>query len=154
MSMKLNLRVGKYIESIKKSAIKTEKQLKRAVRTAAEKLMTDIKTHYVPVDQGILRSSGFVLGPIKKGTVFVLTMGFGGPAGKGNLGETNNEDVGYAVIIHENPRAGKTGGLSPSNKKYKTWSKVGGWKYLERPLKKWRPKITKAIVRAVDKGVG
>jgi len=51
-----------------------------------------------------------------------------------------NAAYNYALAVHENPRAGKTGGVSPSGKKYPTtkhgkptWSTVGQWKYLEIP---------------------
>ena len=49
-------------------------------------------------------------------------LGFGGPA------------TPYALAVHENPRAGKTGGVSPSGKRYKHWAEVGQWKFLEIPL--------------------
>jgi hypothetical protein len=55
----------------------------------------------------------------------------------------------YAPFVHENPRAGKTGGLSPKGVVYKApinpsgkrstqsvFSTVGKWKFLEDPLKK------------------
>ena len=55
----------------------------------------------------------------------------------------------YAPFVHENPRAGKTGGESPRGIKYKApilpsgkrsteavFSVVGKWKFLEDPLKK------------------
>lgn len=41
----------------------------------------------------------------------------------------------YALKVHENPRSGVTGGVSPSGKKYKHWAAVGQWKYLETPFK-------------------
>jgi len=49
----------------------------------------------------------------------------------------------YAVFVHENPRAGQTGGLSPSGKKYSDkggigWARTGQWKFLETPLKNTR----------------
>ena len=55
----------------------------------------------------------------------------------------------YAPFVHENPRAGKTGGFSPKGIEYKApinpsgerstqvvFSTVGKWKFLEDPLKK------------------
>jgi hypothetical protein len=55
----------------------------------------------------------------------------------------------YAPFVHENPRAGKTGGVSPKGVAYKApinpsgkrstqavFSVVGKWKFLEDPLKK------------------
>ena len=52
-----------------------------------------------------------------------VTVGYGGSAAP------------YALAVHENPRSGKTGGLSPSGKPYKHWAGVGQWKYLETPFK-------------------
>lgn len=55
----------------------------------------------------------------------------------------------YAPFVHENPRAGKTGGVSPKGVAYKApinpsgtrstqavYSTVGGWKFLEIPLRR------------------
>jgi hypothetical protein len=93
----------------------------------AETIMLDAK-HRTPVDTGNLRASGHVV-PVDKeraidtqGNV-TFELGFGGPAGSGNLGgETNSPrtsgltgrphdgDVGYAVFVHETgPRAGGAG---------------------------------------------
>lgn len=43
----------------------------------------------------------------------------------------------YALKTHENPRAGNTGGASPSGKPYPegSYAKVGQYKFLETPLK-------------------
>lgn len=60
----------------------------------------------VPVDFGHLRASGFVELPIIKNDNVSVFLGFGGPAGKGNVNnEKNKIDVGYALIVHENTRA-------------------------------------------------
>jgi hypothetical protein len=56
----------------------------------AEEMMTLSKEKYVPVDQGILRSSGFVQQPDIQGSTASVLMGFGGPA------------AAYALIQHEN----------------------------------------------------
>ncbi len=59
-----------------------------------------------PVDTGALRASGHVQPPIFDGNTIVIAMGFGGVAGAGNLGKaTNEEDVGYAVWVHEDLNA-------------------------------------------------
>ena len=80
----------------------------------------------VPVDQGTLKGSGTV--QVEEGanrpTVIV---GYGGAA------------ADYALSVHENPRSGKTGGVSPSGKKYKHWAQVGEWKFLEGP---WKQRMT------------
>lgn len=88
-----------------------------------EAVMATSKEEYVPVDQGTLRSTGHVEAPVVSGMSATITMGYGGPAAP------------YAIAVHENPRAGKTGGLSPSGKPYEHWASSGGWKYLETPLK-------------------
>ena len=90
---------------------------------SAEVIMNVSKTQYVPVDTGTLQGSGYVKLPEIRRSTATVTLGYGGAA------------QGYALAVHENPRAGKTGGVSPGGKKYKRWSQVGEWKYLETPLK-------------------
>lgn len=82
----------------------------------------------VPVDFGVLRGSATITLPKTKGTMIELTFGYGGAASA------------YALAIHENPRAGKTGGVSPSGQPYSHWAKTGGWKYLERPCQEQFPR--------------
>ena len=66
----------------------------------------------------------------------------------------------YAARVHENPRAGKTGGISPSGQKYTAgrtgsgrksmraiFSEVGKWKFLEDPLKRNVKRILQIIAR-------
>ena len=76
---------------------------------------------YAPVDQGGLRSEhAFVDESAKiEGGKVSITFGYTGP---------------YAASVHENPRAGKTGGVSPSGQKYQHWATVGQWKFLETPV--------------------
>lgn len=76
----------------------------------------------VPVDLGPLRASGTVQED-KAASAPTVLVGYGGAA------------VPYALSVHENPRSGKTGGVSPSGQKYQHWAKVGQWKYLETPFK-------------------
>lgn len=100
-----------------------------------EQTMREIKGDpAVPVMDGPLRASGVVLPVARNGTLHTLTMGFGGPSAP------------YAVKVHENPRSGKTGGMSPSGKQYKRWAKVGAYKFLERPMAERGPKIPETIV--------
>lgn len=86
------------------------------------------KIKFVPVVTGNLRSTITTSRPDIRGTRIRVVVSAGGPAAK------------YARRVHENPRAGKTGGVSPSGKRYYPrpglpvpWSKVGQWKYLETP---------------------
>lgn len=97
----------------------------RGLREIGEEIMTDVKASRsgkgVPVDKGPLRASGHVVGPDRKGEV---VLGFGGPAGAGNLdGDTNSEDVGYAVVQHED--------LTLRHE-------VGEARYLVRGVERWR----------------
>ena len=86
----------------------------------ARKLMGATRKQ-VPVDKGILKNMGTVDGPfLKDGTVSYI-VGYGGAA------------KAYAEAVHDNPRAGRTGGFSPSGRPYKTWAKVGKWRYLTDP---------------------
>lgn len=103
-----------------------------------ESVMTTSKEEYVPVDSGTLRSTGTVLPPEVSGQSATITMGFGGPAAP------------YALSVHENPRAGKTGGISPSGKPYEHWARTGGWKYLEMPLKSATGKIGAKLKADID----
>jgi hypothetical protein len=77
-------------------------------------------------------------------------------------------DIGYsaeyAIPVHENPRTGKTGGVSPSGRVYsagktpsgrkstrKVFSTVGEWKFLENPLKENTNKILEIITAEAQK---
>jgi hypothetical protein len=65
-------------------------------------------------------------------------MGYGGPSAP------------YALAVHENPRAGQTGGISPKGQPYEHWAHTGQWKYLETPLKAAVPDITAKMKTDVD----
>lgn len=75
----------------------------------------------VPRDTGVLAGSAYMTIDVS-GKVMRAEVGYGGAASA------------YALATHENPRSGKTGGLSPSGRQYKHWAKVGKWKYLEQPF--------------------
>lgn len=90
-----------------------------ALTGEAEDIMAASKER-VPVDFGTLRASGHVQAPKMGGfSTIEITLGYGGPAAP------------YALAVHENPRAGNTGGVAPDGRPYKHWAKVGGYKYLE-----------------------
>lgn len=76
----------------------------------------------VPVDTGQLAGTAMIESPRYEALNVEVVMGYGGTAAP------------YARVTHENPRAGKTGGVSPSGAKYQHWAKVGQWKYLEQPF--------------------
>lgn len=118
-----------------------------AMFNVGEEIIGLAKEKFVPVVTNALRSSGFVEMPvIRAGGVFV-ELGFGGPAGKGNVGgDKNSEKVGYALRVHENSRTGKTGGISPKGKPYKHWSRVGQWKYLQTPFQMAQRRLDDRLV--------
>lgn len=105
---------------------------------SAEQIMTESRT-LVPVVTGNLRASANVQPPKISGTTVTVELGYGGPAAT------------YALSVHENPRAGKTGGVSPSGHKYaaRRWSQVGQWKYLEQPFNDAKPRIHARLRRAL-----
>lgn len=79
----------------------------------AERIMTDSKQHYVPVDTGNLRSTGHVDPPVVGGEEVTVDLGFGGTA-------ANGAEVGYALRVHED---------------LQMHHRVGQAKYLETPLR-------------------
>jgi hypothetical protein len=137
---KLTLKgVPEFQRTVKVLATLFPKSARRGLYLGLELVMTDSKRNYVPVRYGILRSSGFITLDEDE-TKIRGTIGFGGPAGSGNVGgETNNEDVGYAIVQHEN--------LDYAHK-------VGEAKYLERPLFGGIPQIGETIVMAIKKDTG
>lgn len=105
----------------------------KAVHLEGEYVMTDSKRNYVPVDLGVLRSSGFVNPPVRSGKEVSVTIGFGGAASA------------YALAVHEHPSThsppswqGKSVAdiLSVSNRTPWSVDSGRGPKYLERPLRK------------------
>ncbi len=105
----------------------------KVLHRSAEDIMGDSKQNYVPVRDGSLRNSGHVELPTIQGSQVSVRLGFGGPAAP------------YALVVHENPRAGKTGGVSPSGYRYRKYSQVGQWKYLETPIKNHTPEVERRL---------
>ena len=111
----------------------------RSLFESAENIMSISKEQYVPVETGTLKSSGFVQPPDTTGNNVSVYLGYGGAAAP------------YALAVHENPRAGKTGGVSPSGKKYKRWATVGQWKYLEQPVNENLGNVVSKLKRDLDR---
>lgn len=114
--------VARVAKLLRSRGVDARHALAGALHAEGEAIMRITKREFVPVDTGALRSTGHVQLPRFEGDRIVVELGYGGPAAP------------YAHAVHENPRAGKTGGVSPSGKRYKTWAKVGQWKYLEQPF--------------------
>lgn len=106
---------------------------------SATNIMAISQGQYVPVETGALRASGFVQPPDFEGKSVSVFLGYGGVAAP------------YALAVHENPRSGKTGGVSPSGKKYKRWAQVGQWKYLEQPCNEAIPNVISKLKRDLDR---
>ena len=84
----------------------TISDLKMALNASGEMVMTISKRDFVPVQTGLLQSSGFVEEAEQEGDMVVTTLGYGGAARE------------YAVAVHEAPP---------------TWGQ-GKNKYLSKPL--------------------
>ena len=93
--------VGNLSKKLEKYTKLASEETKRTLFMEAEGIMAESKEKFVPVMTGALRGSGFVEPPKVQGGNMSVTLGYGGPAAP------------YAVVVHENPRAGKTGGRSP-----------------------------------------
>lgn len=109
-----------------------------SLKDSGDNIMSISQDQFCPVMTGTLKSTGYVNEPEIHGSSVEVTLGYGGPAAK------------YALKVHENPRSGATGGVSPSGAKYKRWAKVGQWKYLETPLKENAKNVVSDLKLAVD----
>lgn len=93
---------------------------KRALVMFGEKVMTRSKDEFVPVRDGILKNSGHVRP--HKGKKIGIDLVYGGPA------------ESYALVQHEN---------------MEFQHKVGGPKYLERPLLEALPTFEEDMVKSI-----
>ena len=93
--------------------------LAQALYTRAQRIMAASRP-LVPVVTGALRASALVYPPEIEGTTITVVFGYGGQA------------MPYAAAVHENPRAGRTGGVSPTGRRYRegTYSTVGQYHFL------------------------
>jgi len=113
--------------------------LATAVREETEVLMAEIKEKHVPKRDSILAGSGYVKDAVlTAGGIVRCVFGFGGAAAP------------YAWVTHENPRAGKTQGVSPSGQRYKKWAKVGAYKFVEQPLFAFAGGLPQRIFKRVN----
>lgn len=91
----------KGIKAMEKALKAREDAVVRAVKAgvyaAANNIMTESKAQ-VPVDQGVLRASGYVEKPVEQGGRVTVELGYGGAA------------AAYALIQHEVPMNHPEGG--------------------------------------------
>jgi hypothetical protein len=104
----------------------------------AEHLLAVSQQHYVPVDSGRLHDSGRVDPGRMDGQTVEVTLGY---------------HTDYALIVHENPRAGKTEGRSPRGRPYRSWAPYGQWKYLETPVTAGAAGVADDLAAAVRRGL-
>ena len=93
--------------------------LAQALYTRAQRIRAANRP-LLPVVTGALRASALVYPPEIEGTTITVVFGYGGQA------------MPYAAAVHENPRAGKTGGVSPTGRRYKpgTFATTGQYHFL------------------------
>jgi len=131
----------KTIETLERFGKAQPEAVRRGMTAWSELVSTESKRR-CPVATGTLRGTIHASTAVD-GSQVHTTIGAGGPAAP------------YALSVHENPRSGKTGGLSPRKVQYKTWSKVGEWKYLENPIMEaWRQldaEISHELERELEK---
>jgi len=108
-----------------KIANATVTDVAQALFVEAERIMTDAKQNYVPVDTGALMGSGTVLKPEITGRRISVTLGFGGAAAP------------YAAVVHEYP------------KKYGQHKN----KYLSQPLNKANKDMAIRLSQAVKNSI-
>ncbi len=132
--------LDKLFKRFKERPRKVAEGVKGALFEEVNELATEAKL-LVPVKEGILKSSGFASNPEKKKgeDSFSAEVGFGGPAGSGNQGDTNKEDVGYAVRVHEDLTSHHT---------------VGQAKYLEQPFNQRLPTMAERLARRIKDRLG
>lgn len=89
--------VDKMQKALAKRELDVLKAVKAGVYLAANNIMTESKRQ-VPVDQGVLRGSGYVALPVEQQGRVTVELGYGGPA------------ADYAAIQHEVPMNHPEGG--------------------------------------------
>lgn len=99
--------------------------VKAALLQEAEAIMTESKQQ-VPVDTGVLRSTGHVTPPESSRGHVVVTLGYGGPAAP------------YAIVQHE---------------RLDFAHKVGAAKFLERPMLEAVNGMEQRLGRAIRAGI-
>jgi hypothetical protein len=137
ISMKL-AGFSQWQRDLKRAQRQAESEVEAEVVRTAEAILASAKGVYVPVVSGELRQSGRVNPPRRSRQVVEVTLGF---------------YAVYALAVHENPRAGKTGGRSPSGRRYRLYATSGAWKFLEQPLSEETAHWLTALAAALGRGL-
>lgn len=155
--------IDEVVAALNRKLDKLEKRTLRGLYTAGLAMMKD-SMPFIPVVTGNLRNSMFISWPGGGALDSMNIFGYKQANVPQNLIEhqirrlakyksladkTNSVFIGftaaYAVWVHENPRAGKTGGRSPKGRKYYSYSTVGQYKFFSYPLYKNMNKYVKII---------
>lgn len=108
-------------EKLDRLAREIPKAAEAALTLEGERIMTDSKRNYVPVDLGTLRSSGHVTSAKPDAGGFEVSLSYGGAAAP------------YALAVHEHPSEHSPPSWQGSDV---TFSPSGrGPKYLEKPFR-------------------
>lgn len=148
--------VKRMAQQLKVEAETLVQEMQGEIYREAEKTMSESKP-LVPLDEGVLRNSGHVQPPKREGPSKVsVEMGYGGPAGF--RGAEHTEDVGYAVLVHEDidtfglsPGGGSRGVASGARENGRIF--VGQAKYLETPVKKRAPGMPDRFARNIGRRI-
>lgn len=116
--------VAEMMAKLRAFAKKFPDDVEKALYREAQIEMTESKRR-VPVDTGVLRASGHVQDPVRKGQNISVTLAYGGAA------ET------YAIIVHEDLEA---------------HHRVGQAKYLESVLKESAPYMAQRVAARIKLG--
>ena len=109
---------------LRKLATKFPDKIRGVLRFHAELIMTDSKNHFVPVDLGALKSSGFVDQPTRgSGREISIDLFYGGPSAP------------YAIVQHEDLSLNHT---------------TGSAEYLKRPLEAAIPNLARNMARDLN----
>ena len=112
--------INKGLARAQRFELATKKAVGFALHREATRIMQESQAR-APIVSGKLMESGYVNPPEYLGSIVRVGLGYPGIE---------------AAKLHENPRTGKTAGLSPKGKPYApgTWSKTGEWKFLQGPV--------------------
>lgn len=125
------------INNLRRRIQKMERASSSGVYEAAEYVMEQSKRlcpygiGYGKSSEGHLVDTAFIvsgLGETEVDAPLVETLRGGGAFA------TFGYKAPWALVTHENERTGKTGGESPSGRKYTYWSPTGQWQFLRQPL--------------------
>lgn len=114
------------ILSLQRSGMDIVQASKAGLYRVGQQIMADSKEHYVPVDTGVLRASGYVEPPTQSGSVVTVTLGYGGAA------------QAYATVQHEDLSFHHT---------------VGQAKYLEIPARLHMGGAAASLVPDIQKAI-